>query len=192
MIISKLINYIEDILAAGHMGCVVKGAETISRLSMVEKQKLFIKSLSSALHIPKGSKENSKSLVQLILSLITFDIYHKKDDVNSENDLKPAENSKRLLVKSDINYHGACLLKQCLTFKKCKLVVSSFMSLSLEELLSVACHPSASFAFEAFFLNIEIPAIKKSNMANTLLPSLEALVCDKFGSRVFDSMWKVL
>ncbi|XP_002155246.4 uncharacterized protein LOC100201308 isoform X1 [Hydra vulgaris] len=189
LIINKLIKYIEDILAAGHMGCVVKGAETISRLKMIEKQKLFIKSLSSALHIPMCESENSKSLVQLILSLITYDVYFKTDNLTTDKDSKTSE-EKRKLVKSDINYHGACLLKQCLSFKKSKLIVSSFMSLSFEELICIACHPSGSFAFESFFQNVDIPIKKKNNMANTMLSTLDTLVCDKFGSRVFDSMRK--
>ena len=185
--IVKLLKFTEDILAAGHMGCIVRLAETIARLEMVEKQKTFLNVICQALHIPNDGVMG-EPLAKLILSMMTYDVFFKISDEEiakeSETDRKTQE-----LTKSAINYHGACLLKSCFAFKKSKLIVNSFLTLSVNELVDTAFHHNANFAFESFFQNQSIPVKRKKELSEKLLGSLYILACDKFGSRVVDSIW---
>lgn len=189
--ITKILEFMEDILASGNMGCIVRAAETLARLEMVEKQKLFLNKLQKALHIPNNEKD-SKQLARLILTMMTYDMFFKKNDEVEENKSEELPITETHLVKNSINYHGACLLKSCFSFKKSKLAVDSFLSLTVEELLVVSCNPSGCFAFESFFQSKWIPKKKKDQVVECLTSSIYILACDKFGSRVIDAMWKEL
>ena len=165
------------------MGCIVRVAEVLTRLDMVEKQKTFLNTISKALHIP-SDEAVGKPLAKLMLCMMTYDVFF----VSSEEEIKVGE-ERGVLKRSCINYHGACLLKSCLMFKKSKGIVSSFLELTEAELVSVALHPSGSFVFESFLQNESIPAKKKKELTEKLLDSVYILSCDKFGSRVIDSIW---
>lgn len=189
--VMKLTKFTEDILAAGHMGCIVRVAEVIARLEMKEHQKQFIDVLVQALHIPEGDSKTELSLAKLILSLMTYDVFFKLEETSTEDkittDEKPA--TKEIFKNEMINYHGACLLKSCLAFEKCDVLMRSFSSLTTDELTVVACHPSGNFAFESFLKNKNIKRKHKNSLSDKLAGKFAILACDKFGSRVIDALW---
>ena len=200
--VKKLTKYTEDVLAAGHMGCIVRVAETIARLKMKKEEETFIKALVTSLHIPDDKEKIEESFCKLVLSVMTHDMFFKTGtDVASLSatiDDTPdaavsAVSSDSVILKNDhINYHGACLLKSCLSFEKCDYMVKSFMALSRDELTTVACHPSGNHAFESFLANTNIKRKLKNTLSDKLYGKFAVLASDKFGSRVIDALWKVV
>jgi len=214
--ISRLLKYIEDVLAAGSMTIVVRIAELINKHSKVEFQKKLITTLAEVLHIPEGCI--SKSLCKLLLCMKTYDTMYKpneskkltadaseektegesEEEIKSTNDpqtaaevTKPEEKTVSVvLTNDDLNYHGCCLLKNLFSFKKSKLVVESFLELSGEEVKLVACHPNGSFAIETFFQSEWIPNKSKTSLCELYLGCMEEMASNKWGSRVVDAMYK--
>ena len=88
--ITELLPYLEDLLALGHMGVVVRMAEVTVRF--VIKQKKMLKALLRAFHC-EGKVERSSAVV-LISSLTTYEIFfgtkpeldEKEKDNEEKND----------------------------------------------------------------------------------------------------------
>ena len=80
---AELLPYIEDLLALGHMGVVVRLAETAVRFEI--KQKKILKALLQAFHC--DGKDKRSSAVALISSLTTYDIFFgsKPNEKHVEN-----------------------------------------------------------------------------------------------------------
>lgn len=201
--VKKLIPLTEDILAAGHMGCIVRVAELLARLEMKPQQKAFLNTLKQSLHIPSEDEETvEKTLAKLIVSLMTYDMFYKVEENSAVTSQDPPRKEEETtagsttvemanveLQKHCINYHGTCLLKSCLEFEKCRIVVNSILKLTPQELVLVACHPSGSFAFESLLANQWIKLKQKNKLAEKLRKRISDLARDKFGSRVVDSLW---
>lgn len=215
--VQKLTKYTEDVLAAGHMGCIVRVAEAIVRLKMKKEEEMLIKALVTSLHIPvgddgdeddvAGDDKMEESFCKLVVSMMTHDMFFKTDisslsaavvaittgdgDTPDTADSAATTTPTTVILKNDhINYHGACLLKSCLSFEKCGSVVKSFMSLSRDELTTLACHPNGNHAFESFLANTNIKQKLKNTLSDKLYGKFAVLASDKFGSRVIDALWK--
>jgi len=202
--ITRLLKYIEDILAAGSMTIVVRLAELINKYQKVEYQKKLITTLSEVLHIPETA--NTKPLCKLLLCMKTYDLKYKQEksaEEEEDTEKKESDDSEStkpcpekdnivepMLTNEDLNYHGCCLLNNLLSFKKSKLVVESFLQLSNEEVKLVACHPNGSFAVETFFQCESIPNKSKASLAEMYLGCVEEISSNKWGSRVVDAMYK--
>lgn len=81
---AELFPYLEDLLALGHMGVVVRLAETAVRFEI--KQKKILKALLQAFHC--DAKDKQSSAVALISSLTTYDVFF-----GSQPNEKGVENS---------------------------------------------------------------------------------------------------
>jgi len=201
--ISRLMKYLEDLLAAGSMGCVVRLCELISKFEKVEFQKKCIASLSETLHIPENVKDNP--FAKLVICMRTYDLLYKTAVSENTTDVKNEENPKsssledgeniddvQKIINDEINYHGCCILQILFSFKKCRLVVESFLRLSLEELKVLACNPHGSFTIDQFFKSPHVPSKSKNTLGENLLSFTYELACDKWGSRVVDSIFKAV
>jgi len=210
--ITRLLKYIEDILASGSMTIIVRIAELINKHSKVEYQKKLITTLSEVLHIPDGC--TSKPLCKLLLCMKTYDLVYKEEikvedkpegeaeidgkeapatdspKTDANTDTKSSKTVVPVLTNDDLNYHGCCLLKNLFSFKKSKLVVESFLELSAQEVKLAACHPNGSFAVETFFQSEWIPNKSKTILGELYLRSIEEMASNKWGSRVVDAMYK--
>ena len=80
--IAELLPYLEDLLALGHMGVVVRLAETAVRFEI--KQKKILKALLQAFHC--DGKDKQSSAVVLISSLTTYDIFFASKPNEKDND----------------------------------------------------------------------------------------------------------
>lgn len=80
--ISELLPYLEDLLALGHMGVVVRMAELAVRF--VIKQKKMLKALLQAFHCE--GKDEQTSSVPLISSLTTYEIFYGTKADEKEKD----------------------------------------------------------------------------------------------------------
>lgn len=80
--VAELLPYLEDLLALGHMGVVVRMAEVAVRF--VVKQKKMLKALLQAFHC--DGKDEQSSAVVLISSLTTYEIFYgtKPDEKDKE------------------------------------------------------------------------------------------------------------
>ena len=76
----ELTGSLEDILAAGHFGVVVKMAEICARFHCQEKE--IFKALSSTFHLPKG-KESKKEIFRLLITMSTYEIFFQKNTEES-------------------------------------------------------------------------------------------------------------
>lgn len=222
-----MMKYLEDILAAGSMGCVVRLAELISKHEKVEYQKKYIAALAETLHIPDTLTKENNPLSKLVLCMRTYDHFFKISETatatteessaaasaataesktenteNTENEEsstaidekspEPVPPPPPVITNSDINYHGCCLLQNLFSFKKCRSIVESFLQLTPEELKAVACNPYGSFSLERFATSAHVPAKSKIILGEQLLSFTYELACDKFGSRVIDSVYKIV
>ena len=86
--ITELLPYLEDLLALGHMGVVVRMAEVTVRF--VIKQKKMLKALLRAFHC-EGKVERSSAVV-LISSLTTYEIFY---GTKPELDEKEKDNEEK-------------------------------------------------------------------------------------------------
>jgi len=206
--ISRLLKYMEDILASGSMAIVVRLAELINNHKKVEYQKKLVTTLSEVLHIPENCP--SKPLSKLLLCMKTYDLMYKPAEPESKKEgeeKKEADGGEQKeldtdsnsvneetvsppLMNEDLSYHGCCLLKNLFLFKKSKLVVESFLQLSSVEVKLVACHPNGSFAVETFFQSEWIPNKSKACLGEMYLGCVDEIASNKFGSRVVDAMYK--
>jgi len=174
------------------MGCIVRVAESIARLDIAEHEKEFIDALTRSLHIPDDAEKSERAFARLVLSMMTHEVFYKTDDDAAAIEDKDKDKIEETLKSEAINYHGACLLKSCLSFEKCSLVANSFLTLSRDELACVACHASGNFAFESFLNNKNIKQKLKNKLSDRLCGKFAVLASDKFGSRVIDALWQVV
>ena len=157
-----MIPFTEDILASGHMGCIVRLAEVIARLQMVDHQKTFIKTLQETLHIP-AENVLELSLVKLIITMTTYEVFFKIEEEVTVTEKEEGGGAveaplppSRDLENDLLNYHGLCLLKSCMEFEKARVTACSFLMLSTDEVFLLASHPSGSFIVESFLKNKNI------------------------------------
>lgn len=89
--IAELLPYLEDLLALGHMGVVVRMAEVTVRF--VIKQKKMLKGLLQAFRCE--GKDQQSSAVVLISSLTTYEIFYgtKPEPDESEKDNEEKKSS---------------------------------------------------------------------------------------------------
>ncbi|XP_068697394.1 nucleolar protein 9-like isoform X2 [Montipora foliosa] len=84
-IIAELLPYLEDLLAVGHMGVVVRMVDTAVKFEI--KQKKILKALLKAFHCNENTRQSTA--VVLIASLTTYDIFFEmklNGSNTSEND----------------------------------------------------------------------------------------------------------
>lgn len=190
--ISELLPYLEDLLALGHMGVVVRMAEVAVRF--VIKQKKMLKALLRAFHC-EGKVERSSAVV-LISSLTTYEIFfgtkpeseEKEKDNEEKNDSVEATPTTAKL--KSINFHGALLLKTLFDFEDPSKLVKSLLTLSLEELVTLANDPMGSYAIEAFLKSRSVPSEKKHMLIENLKGTIAKLACEKQGSHVVETCWR--
>ncbi|KAL9975890.1 hypothetical protein ACROYT_G013107 [Oculina patagonica] len=188
--IAELLPYLEDLLALGHMGVVVRMAEVAVRF--VIKQKKMLKSLLQAFHC-EGQDEQSSAVI-LISSLTTYEIFYgtksdEKEKDREENSTSVEESPAPAKLKS-INFHGALLLKTLFDFQDPSKLVKSVLSLSLEEVMTLANDPMGSYAIEAFLKSRSVPSEKKHMLIDNLKGTFSKLACEKQGSHVVETCWR--
>jgi len=188
-IIAELLPYVEDLLAVGHMGVVVRMAETAVRF--VIKQKKILKALLQAFHC-EGKDEQSSAVV-LISSLTTYDIFFGTKPNEKDGDEQSNSSKEEAVIGAklkSVNFHGALLLKTLFDFQEPNKLVGSLLSLSLEELMLLANDPMGSYAVEAFLKSRSVISEKKHMLIEKLKGTFPKLACEKQGSHVVETCWR--
>ncbi|CAH1780510.1 unnamed protein product, partial [Owenia fusiformis] len=189
----ELSHHIEDILAANHMGVIVKIAETCVRLGT--RQDKFYKNITKAFHCHKP-EERQQHVVRLLTSLTAYEVYFglevkptEESDEGDEKDTKAAEPTPVEKELTVFNYHGSMLLQQLLKFGNPKSLVTSILSLTQRELTSMACNPIACHIIESFIKSPSIGETSHDKLYTKLQGCYSVIACDRTGSRVIDTLW---
>lgn len=93
---------------------------------------------------------------------------HSNVEVNNKIFLSFQEASPPNLKLKSINFHGALLLKTLFDFEDPSKLVKSLLTLSLEELLTLANDPMGSYAIEAFLKSRSVPLENKHMLIDNL------------------------
>lgn len=188
-VIVELLPYMEDFLMLGHVGVVARMAETVARFQI--KQKKFLKALLNAFHCEEKPKRSSA--VVLISSLTTHEVFFGLRP--EEQNVLEEDNSNSEAVSSDaklksVNYHGVLILKALFDFQDTNKIVSSFLSLSLEDVMILANDPVGSYAVEAFLKSRLVTNEQKHMFIEKMKGTYSKLSCEKGGSRVVEACWR--
>ncbi|XP_015776998.1 PREDICTED: nucleolar protein 9-like [Acropora digitifera] len=188
-VIVELLPYIEDFLMLGHVGVVARMAETVAQFQI--KQKKFLKALLNAFHCKEKTKRSSA--VVLISSLTTHEVFFglrpEEQNVLEEDNSNSEAVSNDTKLKS-VNYHGVLILKALFDFQDTNKIVSSFLSLSLEDVMILANDPVGSYAVEAFLKSRSVTNEQKHMFIEKMKGTYSKLSCEKGGSRVVEACWR--
>jgi len=185
----ELLPYMEDFLMLGHVGVVARMAETVARFQI--KQKKFLKALLNAFHCKEKTKRSSA--VFLISSLTTHEVFFGLRP--EEQNVLEEDNSNNEAVSNDaklksVNYHGVLILKALFDFQDTNKIVSSFLSLSLEDVMILANDPVGSYGVEAFLKSRSVTNEQKHMFIEKMKGTYSKLSCEKGGSRVVEACWR--
>ena len=97
-----------------------------------------------------------------------------------------------LLPKDRLHLHGS-LITQCLfSYEKPKLFVKGLLSNSIEGILKIASDPNGCHVLDKFVCSEKIKQKYKNNLYSMIQGEIVDFVSCKYGSRVFDCIWKEL
>uniref|UniRef100_A0A4W6CTD3 PUM-HD domain-containing protein n=1 Tax=Lates calcarifer TaxID=8187 RepID=A0A4W6CTD3_LATCA len=172
----ELVQGLEAILAAGHMGVIVQLAESCAESE--EKQDELMQCLLHAFHCAEPGSRHV-SCLPLFMSLLTYEVYYHSDT---------AEGATQTEVPlSSICYHGSRLVQALARFKERSLLLSSLRALNPADLLTLASDPAGSHVLQALITT------SSDKGRGKILKRLEGLyvqmACSRLGSRVLEAIW---
>ncbi|KAL6104837.1 nop9 [Pungitius sinensis] len=172
----ELIQGIESILAAGHMGVIVQLAESCAESG--EKQTDLMQCLLRAFHCAEPGSRHV-SCLPLFMSLLTFEVYYHSD--TAEGETQPE------VPLSSICYHGSRLVQALAKFKERSLLLSSLRTLTPADLLTLASDPSGSHVLQALITTSSDKG--RGKILKRLEGQYAAMACSRLGSRVLEAIW---
>ncbi|XP_026229360.1 nucleolar protein 9 [Anabas testudineus] len=172
----ELVQGVEAILAAGHMGVIVSLAESCAESE--EKQDELIQCLLRAFHCAEPGSRHV-SCLPLFMSLLTYEVYYQSD---------AAEGSTQPEVPlSSICYHGSRLVQALAKFKERSLLLSSLRTLSPADLLTLATDPSGSHVLQALITTSSDKG--RGKILKRLEGQYVQMACSRLGSRLLEAVW---
>uniref|UniRef100_UPI0037E732E7 nucleolar protein 9 n=1 Tax=Semicossyphus pulcher TaxID=241346 RepID=UPI0037E732E7 len=172
----ELIQGVEAILAAGHMGVIVQLAESCAESE--EKQVDLMQCLLRAFHCAEPGSRHV-SCLPLFMSLLTYDVYYHSDT---------AEGGTQTEVPlSSICYHGSRLVQALARFKERSLLLSSLRTLTPADLLMLASDPSGSHVLQALITTSSDKG--RGKILKRLEGQYVQMACSRLGSRVLEAIW---
>ncbi|KAF1383343.1 hypothetical protein PFLUV_G00130940 [Perca fluviatilis] len=172
----ELIQGVEAILAAGHMGVIVQLAESCAESE--EKQEEMMQCLLRAFHCAEPGSRHV-SCLPLFMSLITYEVYYHSDTAEG--------NIQTEVPLSSICYHGSRLVQALAKFKERSLLLSSLRTLSPADLLTLASDPSGSHVLQALITTSSDKG--RGKILKRLEGQYVQMACSRLGSRVLEAVW---
>ncbi|XP_035490969.1 nucleolar protein 9 [Scophthalmus maximus] len=174
----ELVQGVEAILAAGHMGVIIHLAESCAESE--EKQDELLQCLLRAFHCAEpGSRHDS--CLPLFMSLLTYEVYYHCDTEEGSS------STQTEVPLSSICYHGSRLVQALARFKERSLLLSSLRTLNPADLLTLASDPAGSHVLQALITT------SSDKGRGKILRRLEGLyvqmACSRLGSRVLEAIW---
>ncbi|XP_019724898.1 nucleolar protein 9 isoform X2 [Hippocampus comes] len=176
MLFDELVQGLEAIMAAGHMGVIVQLAESCAEGE--ERQAELMQCLLSAFHCAEPGSRQVHCL-SLFMSLLTYDVYYRSD--TAEGGVPPE------VPLSSICYHGSRLVQALTRFRERSVLLSSLRTLTSADLLTLASDPAGSHVLQALI------STSSDKGRGKILKRLEGqyvrMACSKLGSRVLEAIW---
>ncbi|XP_017276289.1 nucleolar protein 9 isoform X2 [Kryptolebias marmoratus] len=172
----ELVQGVEAILAAGHMGVIVQLAESCAESG--EKQDDIMQCLLRAFHCAEPGSRHV-SCLPLFMSLLTYEVYYHSET---------AEGSiQKEVPLTSICYHGSRLVQALAKFKERSLLLSSLRTLSPADLLTLASDPAGSHVLQALITTSSDKG--RGKILKRLEGQLVQMACSRLGSRVLEAAW---
>ncbi|XP_057713149.1 nucleolar protein 9 isoform X2 [Corythoichthys intestinalis] len=172
----ELVEGVEAILAAGHMGVIVQLAESCAESE--ERQGELMQCLLNAFHCAEPGSRHVHCL-PLFMSLLTYDVYYGSDK---------AEGSVQTEVPlTSICYHGSRLVQALARFEERSILLSSLRTLTPEDLLILASDPSGSHVLQALITTSSDKG--RGKILKRLEGQYVRMACSRLGSRVLEAIW---
>lgn len=172
----ELVQGVEAILAAGHMGVIVQMAESCAESE--EKQDDMMQCLLHAFHCAEPGSRHT-SCLPLFMSLLTYEVYYHSD--TAEGSIQPQ------VPLSSICYHGSRLVQTLARFKERSLLLSSLRTLTPADLLTLASDPSGSHVLQALITTSSDKG--RGKILKRLEGQYVQMACSRLGSRVLEAVW---
>ncbi|XP_072220104.1 nucleolar protein 9 [Leuresthes tenuis] len=172
----ELVQGVEAILAAGHMGVIVQLAESCAESG--EKQDEMMQCLLCAFHCAEPGSRHDTCL-PLFMSLLTYDVYYHSDTAEG------AVNTEVPLTS--ICYHGSRLVQALAKFKERSLLLSSLRTLSPADLLRMASDSAGSHVLQALITTSSDKG--RGKILKRLEGQYVQMACSRVGSRVLEATW---
>ncbi|XP_034038467.1 nucleolar protein 9 [Thalassophryne amazonica] len=172
----ELIQGVEAILAAGHMGVVVQLAESCAESEA--KQEEMMQCLLHAFHCAEPGSRHVACL-PLFMSLLAYEVYYHSETAES--------NAKAEVPLSSICYHGSRLVQALARFKERSLLLSSLRTLTPADLLTLACDPSGSHVLQALITTSSDKG--RGKILKRMKGQYVQMACSRLGSRVLEAVW---
>ncbi|KAJ8336525.1 hypothetical protein SKAU_G00377450 [Synaphobranchus kaupii] len=174
LVFEELIEGLEAILAAGHMGVIVQLADGC--LEWEEKQGKLLQCLLQAFHCD-DPPSLQMSCLPLFLSLLTHEVYYGQ---------QPAEgDTPRPLSK--MCYHGSRLVQSLAKFKDRSILLNSLRQFPPSDLLTLGTDQSGSHVLQALVMSSSDKG--RGKILKRLEGQYVQLACSRFGSRVLEAVW---
>ena len=167
---------IEEVLGLGNYGVVHQIVK--SGLEYPTQQK-FIKNI---LLKTFQCQQSPNLFIPLLLLMVPFE--------NAENNI--FKDSIVFLPQDSFHLHGSLIAQTLFTYDKTKSFAKSLLSSSIEGILKIASDPNGSHVLDKFASSETISQKYKNRLYSMLEERLVDLACSKYGSRVFDCIWRQL
>ncbi|XP_033960411.1 nucleolar protein 9 [Pseudochaenichthys georgianus] len=172
----ELIQGVEAILAAGHMGVIVQLAESCAESG--EKQEDMIQCLLRAFHCAEPGTRHV-SCLPLFMSLITYEVYYHSETAEG--------NIQTEVPLTSICYHGSRLVQSLAKFKERSLLLSSLRTQTPADLLTLASDPAGSHVLQALITTSSDKG--RGKILKRLEGQFVPMACSRLGSRVLEAIW---
>ena len=169
-------QFIEEILGLGNYGVVHQIVK--SGLEYPNQQKCIKNLLLETFQC----QHNPSLFIPLLLLMVPFG---KASDNVFEDKIV-------FLPQDSFNLHGSLIAQTLFEFNRPKSFAKSLLASSIEGILKIASDPNGSHVLDKFVSNHNINQKYKNALYSVLEARVVDLVCCKYGSRVFDSIWRQL
>lgn len=172
----ELVEGVEAILAAGHMGVIVQLAESCAESG--ERQDELMRCLLSAFHCAEPGSRHS-SCLPLFMSLLTYEVYYHSDTAEGGIDTETP-------LKS-MCYHGSRLVQALSKFKERSLLLSSLRVLTSADLLTLATDSVGSHVLQALITSSSDKG--RGKILKRMEGQFVQMACSRSGSRTLEAIW---
>ncbi|KAM9322424.1 nucleolar protein 9 [Pholidichthys leucotaenia] len=175
-VFDELVEGLEAILAAGHMGVIVQLAEGCAESK--EKQGEIMRCLLDAFHCAEPGSRHAACL-PLFMSLLTYEVYYQSDTAEGS--------AQKETPLSSISYHGSLLVQALAKFKDRSLLLASLRTLSPADLLTLASDRAGSHVLQALITTSSDKG--RGKILKRLEGQYVRIACSRLGSRVLEAAW---
>ncbi|CAH1116784.1 unnamed protein product [Phaedon cochleariae] len=172
LIFEELVDHLDDIIQAGHMGVILCIAQACKRLS--SKQGSFVQSMMKILNCSEP-EERQMHFLLCLCRMVKFE------------DCKGTES----LHKEKLNLHGTLIIQVMLDYNKPIKIINSLLSLENNDLKNLFMNSMGSHITDSFVKGLFVGERSREKLIKKLSGTYQDLAASKYGSRSFEALWSV-